>query len=88
MIIKTAVVEILAEKALLNTTDVKLDFSIQDLGLDSLGIVEAIFSLEERFNIDIDLNFNNMESSDFDISSVNQIIKSVEKIVKKKNGRS
>ena len=88
MIIKTAVVEILAEKALLNTTDVKLDFSIQDLGLDSLGIVEAIFSLEERFNIDIDLNFNNVESSDFDISSVNQIIKSVEKIVKKKNGRS
>lgn len=88
MIIKTAVAEILAEKALLNTTDVKLDFSIQDLGLDSLGIVEAIFSLEERFNIDIDLNFNNMESSDFDISSVNQIIKSVEKIVKKKNGRS
>ena len=86
MTIQDKVVEILAEKALLKPGDVKLDFSISDLGLDSLGIVEIIFALEEQFNIEIDINFNNVNSSDFDISTVQQIIKSIEKILKNKNG--
>ena len=80
MTIQDTVVEILAEKALLKPGDVKLDFSISDLGLDSLGIVEIIFALEEQFDIEIDINFNNLNSSDFDISTVQEIIKSIEKI--------
>jgi len=79
MTIQATVVKILAEKALLKPGDVKLDFSISDLGLDSLGIVEIIFALEEQFNIEIDINFNNVNSSDFDISTVQEIIKSIEK---------
>ena len=86
MTIQDTVVEILAEKALLKPCDVKLDFSISDLGLDSLGIVEIIFALEEQFDIEIDINFNNLNSSDFDISTVQEIIKSIEKILKNKNG--
>ena len=86
MTIQATVVKILAEKALLKPGDVKLDFSISDLGLDSLGIVEVIFALEEQFNIEIDINFNNVNSSDFDISTVQEIIKSIEKILKNKNG--
>ena len=86
MTIQDTVVEILAEKALLEPGDVKLDFSISDLGLDSLGIVEIIFALEEQFDIEIDINFNNLNSSDFDISTVQEIIKSIEKILKNKNG--
>jgi len=86
MTIQDTVVKILAEKALLKPGDVELDFSISDLGLDSLGIVEIIFALEEQFNIEIDINFNNVNSSDFDISTVQEIIKSIEKILKNKNG--
>ena len=86
MTIQDTVVEILAEKALLKPGDVKLDFSISDLGLDSLGLVEIIFALEEQFDIEIDINFNNLNSSDFDISTVQEIIKSIEKILKNKNG--
>ena len=86
MTIQDTVVEILAEKALLKPGDIKLDFSISDLGLDSLGIVEIIFALEEQFNIEIDINFNNVNSSDFDISTVQEIIKSIEKILKNKIG--
>ena len=86
MTIQDTVVKILAEKALLKPGDVELDFSISDLGLDSLGIVEIIFALEEQFNIEIDINFNNVNSSDFDISTVQEIIRSIEKILKNKNG--
>ena len=86
MTIQDTVDEILAEKSLLKPGDVKLDFSISDLGLDSLGVVEIIFALEEQFDIEIDINFNNLNSNDFDISTVQEIIKSIEKILKNKNG--
>ena len=46
MVIKDKVIEIIAEKALLKPIDIGLDSTINDLGLDSLGIVETVFALE------------------------------------------
>ena len=34
---------------MLETSEIKLNMSVEDLGLDSLGLVEAIFSIEETF---------------------------------------
>jgi len=81
MVIKDKVIEIIAEKALLKPIEIELDSTINDLGLDSLGIVETVFALEEHFEIDIDINFNKIEDSKFDISTVRTIIISVEKLI-------
>ena len=81
MVIKDKVIEIIAEKALLKPIEIRLDSTINDLGLDSLGIVETVFALEEHFEIDIDINFNKIEDSKFDISTVRGIITSVEKLI-------
>ena len=81
MVIKDKVIEIIAEKALLKPIEIRLDSTINDLGLDSLGIVETVFELEEHFEIDIDINFNKIEDSKFDISTVRKIIISVEKLI-------
>ena len=81
MVIKDKVIEIIAEKALLKPIEIRLDSTINDLGLDSLGIVETVFALEEHFEIDIDINFNKIEDSKFDISTVRKIIISVEKLI-------
>ena len=81
MVIKDKVIEIIAEKALLKPIEIRLDSTINDLGLDSLGIVETVFALEEHFEIDIDINFNKIEDSKFDISTVRKIIISVEKLM-------
>ena len=81
MVIKDKVIEIIAEKALLKPIDIGLDSTINDLGLDSLGIVETVFALEEHFEIDIDISFNKIEDSKFDISTVRKIIISVEKLM-------
>ena len=67
-------IEIIAEKALLKPIEIGLDSTINDLGLDSLGIVETVFALEEHFEIDIDINFNKIEDSKFDIYTVRKII--------------
>jgi len=86
--IEAAVIEILAEQLLLTPADVAPDARIGDLGLDSLGKVEAIFALEERFGIAIPFNANDAEAPDeapdFDFSSVPAIVDGVARLVAQK----
>ncbi|MFT6024021.1 MAG: acyl carrier protein [Ascidiaceihabitans sp.] len=82
MNITDKVVEIIAEQAVLETSDVSLDNTLEDLGIDSLGLVESIFAIEEEFDISIPFNANAPNSDDFDISSVAKIIAGIERLVK------
>lgn len=75
------VIVIIAEQAVLEPGDVRLDHTLDDLGIDSLGLVESIFAIEEAFDIAIPFNANNPEAGDFDISSVAAIISAVEGLV-------
>ena len=80
MDIKTKVIEIIAEQAMLDPSDVTLSSTLEDLGIDSLGLVESIFAIEEAFDIDIPFNANEPRESDFDITSVATIIAGIEKL--------
>ncbi len=79
--VKERVIEIIAEQAVLEPSDVSLDLSLEALGVDSMGLVEAIFSIEECFDIQVPFNANEPEKSDFDISSVSAVVAAVEKLV-------
>ena len=83
--IKDKVLIIIAEQAMLETSEIKLNMSVEDLGLDSLGLVEAIFSIEETFSVNVPFNANDPTASDFDISSVGAIIKAIDKLVMEKS---
>lgn len=72
---------IIAEQALLDPSDVHEDLTLADLGIDSLGVVESIFAIEEAFDISIPYNANEPARSDFDISNVGSVIEGVEKLV-------
>ena len=76
--VKDRVIRIIAEQAVLEPSDVTMDQSLEDLGIDSMGLVEAIFSIEEEFDIQVPFNANEPEASDFDISSVASIVTAVE----------
>ncbi len=82
MDIAQTVIRIIAEQALLDASDVTPDQSLQDLGIDSLGLVESIFAIEEAFDINVPFNANDPGASAFDISSVASIIRAVEGLVK------
>lgn len=75
------VIEIIAEQAVLETSDVSMDKTLEDLGIDSLGLVESIFAIEEAFDIQVPFNANDPNQSAFDISSVASIVKAVEDLV-------
>ncbi|HLQ20662.1 MAG TPA: phosphopantetheine-binding protein [Tabrizicola sp.] len=79
--IESAVIAILARQLLLSPEDVAADAVILDLGLDSLGKVEAIFALEERFDIHVPFNANEPDQPDFDFSSVPSIVAGVERLI-------
>lgn len=76
------IIVIIAEQAVLETSDVTLDSTLEDLGIDSLGLVESIFAIEEEFDITVPFNANEPSNSDFDISSVSKIIEGVTRLVK------
>lgn len=81
MSIRDKVIAIIAEQAVLDPSDVSDDSTLEDLGIDSLGLVESIFAIEEEFDISIPFNANEPSQSDFDISSVAAIIAGIEKLI-------
>lgn len=79
--VKDRVIRIVAEQAVLQPADVSPDHTLQDLGIDSLGLVEAIFAIEEEFEVEVPFNANAPQESGFDISSVAAIVRAVEGLV-------
>jgi acyl carrier protein len=79
--IEQAVIAILAKQLLLSPEEIASEARVDDLGLDSLGKVEAIFALEERFDIAVPFNANEPDQPDFDFSSVPSIVAGVERLI-------
>jgi acyl carrier protein len=80
MSIKDQVIAIIADQAMLDPSDIKMENTLADIGIDSLGLVESIFAIEESFDITVPFYSNNPTESEFDISSVAAIIAAVEKL--------
>jgi acyl carrier protein len=79
--IETEVIAILAKQLLLSPDEIAPDARIDDLGLDSLGKVEAIFALEERFGIHVPFNANAPDQPEFDFSTVASVVKDVAALI-------
>ena len=73
--------KIIADQIMKDVDDVQLESSPEDLGLDSLRIVDIIFELEEEFDISIPFNFNDPTGSEFRMANVRDVVESVEKLV-------
>ena len=75
---------IIAEQAMLEPDQITDDATPAELGIDSLGLVESIFAIEEEFDISIPFNANEPEKSEFDISTMGTIMAAVERLVAQK----
>lgn len=79
--IRSRIRAIIAEQAMLEPELITEQSTPEELGIDSLGLVEAIFAMEEEFDISIPFNANEPENSDFDISDMAAIMAAVERLV-------
>lgn len=82
--VRDRIIAIIAEQAMLDPSEISPEATPADLGIDSLGLVESIFAIEEAFDISIPFNANEPSQSGFDISSMGAIIAAVEKLVAEK----
>lgn len=83
--IQDKVCQIIAEQAVLDISDVTPDATLASLGIDSLGLVESIFAIEEAFDISVPFNANQPQQGGLDISTVGSIIEEVKALVAKAN---
>jgi acyl carrier protein len=80
-VVAERVIAIIAEQAMLEPEDITQDSQLAELGIDSLGVVECIFGIEESFGVTVPFNANTPDQPGFDISSVGAIIAEVKKLV-------
>lgn len=79
------VIAIIAEQAILDVADVNADSTLQSLGIDSLGLVESIFAIEEAFDISVPFNANIPSENGFDTAPLSSIIATVEGLIAQKS---
>ena len=75
------VTQIIAEQAMLDPEVIKPETTLDDLGLDSLALVEVVFGIEEAFDISVPFNANEPTASSFDISKVAHIVAGVKLLI-------
>ena len=85
MDIRGKVIAIIADQAIVETSDVNDESTLEDLGIDSLGLVESIFAIEETFDIQVPFNANQPDESPFDLSSVATIIQGIEILIQEQS---
>lgn len=69
--VRRAVIEILAAQALREPSGLRAEDRIEDLGIDSLGMAEVIFAIEERFDVTVPLGA--AEGARLDLDSVGAV---------------
>jgi len=79
--VRDQVLTIIARQALVEACDVHLTTTPDDLGLDSMGLVEAVFAIEECFDIQVPFNANDPAQGGFDISTVGAMVTAVEILI-------
>ena len=85
MDIRSKVIEIIADQAIIETSDVNDESTLEGLGIDRLGLVESIFAIEEAFDIQVPFNANQPNESAFDLSSVATIVQGIGKLIQEQS---
>lgn len=83
--IQRKVTQIIAEQTMVEQQAVTLDSTPEDLGIDSLGLVDIVFAIEEAFDVSVPYNANDPTASDFNLSDVRSVVEGVKKLVRERS---
>ena len=76
--IESDIFDIIAEKAAVDREKIHAKAKLEDLEVESLDVVEIIFAIEEKFDVDIPFNANDQE---LEFDTVNDVVKAVEGLI-------
>ncbi|MCY4302176.1 MAG: phosphopantetheine-binding protein [Aestuariivita sp.] len=80
MTVEDRLINLIAEQAMLDTSDVTRDSTFDALGIDSVGVIECIFAIEEEFDISIPFD-PSTDNTAFDLSNLASIADEIEKLL-------
>ena len=69
---------------MVDADDITPQTRLEDLGLDSLALVEVVFGIEETFDISVPYNANDPGESDFKLTTVGEVIAGVQTLIAEK----
>lgn len=76
--VESEILEIVAGKVSVDKALVTRDARMEDLEIESLDIVEIIFAIEEKYDIEVPYNAN---SSDDEFETIGDVVTAVEAVV-------
>ncbi len=79
--VKAGVARIIAEQAMVDVGDITPETRLEDLGLDSLAMVEIVFGVEETFDVSVPYNANDPSESEFKLDTVAEVVAGVENLI-------
>lgn len=80
------VIAIIAEQCMIESQEVTATSTLEELGIDSFGMVEIVFSIEEAFDVSVPYNANEPSTSDFDLSTVGTVVTAVKRLIEEQHG--
>lgn len=81
MSVESDVIELIRAKSSEGLEIVDRETNLSDLGIESLDLVELIFELEEKFDIQIPFNAN---ESELEFKTVGEVVDAINELVEKK----
>jgi acyl carrier protein len=82
--LRTEVMAALASIARVDLTQIHEGMSLSEAHIDSLGLVEAVFEIESRFNIAIPYNANERDTGSGSMLTIGQLVDQVVELVASK----
>lgn len=86
--IERRVVELFVQTTRLDVAHFRSEALLADTGIDSLGLVELIFAIEDEYDISIPFNANEQGRSAAAFESVGQLMEQVVELVRAKQSES
>ena len=84
--LKDEILDIIAQKGMVARDSLSMEAKLADLNISSLDVVEIVFALEDKFDIQIPFNANASADGEqkLEFGTVGDVIAAVEKLVKAK----
>lgn len=76
--VEAEIMDIIAEKTSVDRAALTRDARLEDLEIESLDIVEIVFAIEEKYDIEVPYNAND---GDEEFDTVGDVIAAVEKVI-------
>jgi acyl carrier protein len=81
------IIEIVAKQAKVDGATLKADTRLSELDLQSIDIIELIFAIEDKFDIEVPYSPNDLNSSGISFETIGDLVAAVERLTTEQHAK-